>query len=311
MSAHKPAIDPKLLALMTGHLGNGQQMEKVCSDFAAVFNEFLPDMIETETGLKLGFIYDGCAIGLKNDLIEDLDDFMVLIDGSLRNWCSDFTIACPSILVMSMVECLLGGEPNNIVEPVARPASRVELEMTPMVTDKISSVIKSAVNAPGNYEPLLSKPYNAANKPKLAEDHVDVYAAAIRMKADFGKMSAVLHVIVPQKTLLKTIVRSPAPATTGGRTPEGWVEHLKEQVQRSEVRIEARIHLTPLKLGTISKLQAGDVIPFLDKGDVRVQVNANGHDLYSCEFGRSGEQYTVRVKDTAGGEEDLLRDLLG
>ena len=43
---------------------------------------------------------------------------------------------------------------------------------------------------------------------------------------------------------------------------------------------------------------------------IQVQVSANGRDLYDCEFGRAGEHYTVRVKDTIGGENDLLKDLM-
>ncbi len=55
---------------------------------------------------------------------------------------------------------------------------------------------------------------------------------------------------------------------------------------------------------------AGDVIAFEDKGDVRVDVSANGKDLYACEFGRSGDRYTVRVKDHVSTEDELLRHLM-
>jgi flagellar motor switch protein FliM len=212
---------------------------------------------------------------------------------------------------MAMVECMMGGDRTAIIEPEARPASTIELEMAPLITDKIASVIKLAVNAPGNFEPLLTKPYNAAKRPKPADDYVDMHAALIRMKVEFGAVVTQFCIIVPQKTLLKTVVKAPAAIMTGSKQAPDWSEIIQDQVRRSEVRVEARIHLTPLKLGAISKLQAGDVIPFLEKGDVRVQVSANGRDLYSCEFGRAGDQYTVRVKDTAGSEEDFLRDILG
>ncbi|MGC3970563.1 MAG: FliM/FliN family flagellar motor switch protein [Pirellulales bacterium] len=72
---------------------------------------------------------------------------------------------------------------------------------------------------------------------------------------------------------------------------------MTEQVHRSHVTLEARIKLTPLKLGTIAKLAPGDVIPFFDEEDVHVEVNANGKELYACEFGRSGQNYTVRISD--------------
>lgn len=302
-------MDPKLLAILTGELGNNSTIGKICSDLGAVFSAFLPDLIESETNLKFTFAYDYCESGLKDELIADLDDHIVLVDGSLKNWCTDFTIACPSQVIVAMVECLLGGDPDSLVEPVFRPASSIELEMAPMITDKIASVLKSAVNAPGNYEPILSKPYNAKDRPKHPDDHVDPFAALIRIKVEFSALTSHFCVIVPHKNLLKTRVTAPR-ATNAARASAEWTELLKEQVRRSDVRVEARIRLMPLRLGAISKLQPGDVIPFLDKGDVSVQVSANGRDLYDCEFGRAGERYTVRVKDTIGGEHDLLNDLM-
>ena len=87
-------------------------------------------------------------------------------------------------------------------------------------------------------------------------------------------------------------------------------EQLEQQVRRSTVSLEARIKLQSLTLDNISRLQPGDVIPFLDSKDVRVEINANGRDLYICEFGRSGAKYTVRVKDTHGSESDILHHLM-
>jgi flagellar motor switch protein FliM len=303
------SIDPKLLAILTGDLGDNSRIGKTCSELGSVFSAFLPDLIETETNLKFSFAYEYCETGLKDDLIGDIDDFIVLLDGSLKNWCTDFTIAIPSQVIVAMVECLLGGDPDSLVEPVARPASSIELEMAPMITDKIASVLKSAVNAPGNYEPILSKPYNLKDRPKHADDYVDPFAALARIKVEFGALTSYFCVIVPHKNLLKTEIKAPK-ATNAAKASVEWSELLKEQVKRSDVRVEARIHLTPLRLGQISKLQPGDVIPFLDKGDVMVQVSANGRELYDCEFGRAGERYTVRVKDTIGGENDLLSDLM-
>jgi flagellar motor switch protein FliM len=66
MTAHNPAIDPKLLALLTGELGNSQQLDRICNDIGQVLSNFLPDLIETETGLKFNFHYESCESGLKD-----------------------------------------------------------------------------------------------------------------------------------------------------------------------------------------------------------------------------------------------------
>jgi flagellar motor switch protein FliM len=304
-------MESKLLSLLTGELGSQHKVAKISADIGHVLSTFLSDLIELETKLNFKFAYDGCVTGLKSELIHDLDEFQVLVDGELKNWSNDFTIACNSQVTTAMVECMLGGDPDAIVEPESRPASAIELEMAPMFINKIAQVLKSAVNAPGNYEPILTKPYNAENRPKPDDGYIDMYATSIRMKVEFGSMVSEFSIIVPQKALLKTDVKVPMPAMSANRTPEGWAEKIQDKVRKSDVRVEARIHLTPLKLGTISRLQPGDVIPFLDSGDVSVEVSANGRELYRCEFGRSGEQYTVRVRDTAGTEKSLIQQLIG
>ena len=311
MNAVTPMMESKLLSLLTGELGNRQNISKICSELGQVFVALLPDMIESETRLHFLFAYDGFETGLKSELIQDLDEYQILSDVVLKNWCDDFTIACSTTATTALVECMLGGSPDEIIEPEARPASSVELEMAPMILSKIADVIRTAVKAPGNYEPISTKPYNAEKRPRDPDDYVDLHAAKVKMRIEFGKLISHFSVIIPQRTLLKTVVQQTMLKTGAKKVPEGWTERLQDKVRRSDVKVEARVNLTPLKLDMIARLQPGDVIPFFDAGDVNVQVSANGRDLYICEFGRSGEQYTVRVKDTAGTERPQIQDLLG
>jgi flagellar motor switch protein FliM len=309
MRTRAPAMDPKVYALLTGDLGTNQAVSKVCLELGQVLTAFLPDLVEMETQQKMTFYFERCESGYKNEMISEMAPGTVLMDGSLKNWCPDFTIACSSSAIIALVETLMGGDPSTLGNVEARPASSIELEMAPLIMEKIAQVIKSAVDAPGNYEPLLTKPVNLKNRPKPAEDYVDMFAALIRMKIEFGSLTSFFEVVIPQKTLLKTKVRAPA-ASAAFKSVNDWADILEDQVRRSDVKVEARIHLTPLTLGVIAKLQPGDVIPFLDTDDVRAQVSANGRDLYSCEFGRAGNNYTVRVKESSGSDQDLLRDLL-
>jgi flagellar motor switch protein FliM len=102
----------------------------------------------------------------------------------------------------------------------------------------------------------------------------------------------------------------PKSKNQAGRSRKEWQEQIAEQVRRSQVTLEARVRLESLTLATVSRLIAGDVIAFRDKGDVMVDVSANGKDLYRCEFGRAGDRYTVRVKDNVSSEDEILRHLM-
>ncbi|MGO8542926.1 flagellar motor switch protein FliM, partial [Rhizobium leguminosarum] len=50
-SHDKPAMDPALLAKLTGGLGDRGRVVKICSSFGEIYSEFFPDVIKSETGL--------------------------------------------------------------------------------------------------------------------------------------------------------------------------------------------------------------------------------------------------------------------
>ncbi len=307
----EPVMDRALLARLTGALGDRATVAKLCSEFGDVYAGFLPDIFHSETGLTMEVAYAGHSTGLMSDLIADLGDNVVLADTQLRNWCPHFVLACGNSFIITLMENLLGALPETIEEPIHRPLSQIEIDLSSMVFDKIANVLRSAVNAPGGFEPLIEKPHNAEDRPKPDSDHVDEYAATIKMRIDLGPVSSEFYLVVPQKALLKTVVTVPKSKNQMSRNKKEWAEQIAEQVRRSQVTLQAKIRLQTLTLNTISRLVAGDVIPFRDKGDVMVDVSANGKDMYRCEFGRAGEHYTVRVKDNVSSEDEILKHLMG
>lgn len=310
MSAPIPSpMDHALLAKLTGRLGDKATVEKIASAFGLVYSEFLPDVIKSETDVDVTVAYVGCDVGYKNDLIADLGDNITLVDATLRNWSQNITLSCGNGFVITLMEHLLGATADTIEQPADRLLSVIERELAITVFDKIANVLRSAVNAAGGFEPALEPPHASEARAKPAEDKPDEFAAAINMSITLAGISTDFALIVPQAALLKTTVAAPKAKSQSARSSE-WSEQLSEQVRRSNVTLDAKIRLEDLTLRTISKLAAGDIIPFHDRGDVRVDVSANSRELYVCEFGRSGENYTVRVKDTINSDDELIRHLM-
>jgi flagellar motor switch protein FliM len=305
-----PVVDKILVARLTGQLGDRGSVGKLCSDISLALCEYLPAVLRKDTGVNVEVTYAGFDVGYKTDLVEDLGDTMVLSNGSLPVWCTDFTIACGSQTIITLVESMLGAMPDAIEEPEPRPLSRIELDLAEMVIGRIGNVLRSAVTVVGTPDPVLEKPYNAENAPKTDLSLEPVHAASINMNIVIGKVKSTFSIVIPQFQLLKTKVNLPKSKAHAARENADWTEQLKEQVSRSQVTLEARIKLQSLTLATVSRLQAGDVIPFFDLKDVRVGVNASGKELYVGEFGKSGSKYTVRVQDTFGSEDELLQHLM-
>ncbi|OLP58375.1 flagellar motor switch protein FliM [Xaviernesmea oryzae] len=302
-------FDKSLLARMTGLLADREPVEKFAVDLGQVFAEFLPDMLQAETGFPVEIGYAGFDSGVKQELVAALGSTVAVCDGTLRNWC-DFVIACDSPIVMGMVEMLLGAAPETISPPVPRALSAIELDVAAMLFEKVANVLKSAVNASGGFEPTLERPLNATER-SIPEEAADIHAAAVKISLVAGPISAIFTIVIPHKALLKTKIVFPKGIGQARKTKNAWSDQLEQQVHRSAVSLEARIRLEDLTLNDVCRLQAGDIIAFKDVHDVRVDVNANGRDLYVCEFGRSGERYTVRIMDTHGSEKEILDHLMG
>ncbi|WP_440412184.1 FliM/FliN family flagellar motor switch protein [Neorhizobium petrolearium] len=306
-----PGMDLALLAKLTGGLGDKKTIESISSEFAQLYIEFLPDVFHSETGIRIGVSYVSCTSGLMNDLIADLGDGFALSDGSLRNWSPNFVLACGNGFVIALMELMLGAAADTVTQPIDRPLSDIELDLAVMVFERIANVLRSGVNAPGGFEASLERPHNAEDRPKPEEIDRPEFGVAIRMALELGAITSEFALIIPQRAFLKTKVVAPKAKGQVSKARQEWTDRMNEQVRRSHVTLEARIRLQKLTLGTIARLAAGDVIAFQDKGDVRAQVSANGKDMYSCEFGRSGERYTVRVKDNISTDDEILRHLIG
>ena len=303
-------MDPVILARLTGKLGDEATISRLSASLGEVFAEFLPDMLESELGFEVAVSYAGFTTGRYSELTEGLGGAMAFCDASLRDWCDRFTVICDSPMVITLVENMLGAVSDAVEDPEPRPLSKIELDVAAMMFDRITSVLKTAIGGADGHEPLLGPAHNAEARKPEEDGAEDPFVAMVNMAGGIGPVLSTFHVVIPQGVLLKSTITAPKPANAP-KTRVEWSEQLGEQVRRSKVTLEARIRLEAQTLDTVSRLQAGDIIPFNEAGDVRVEVNANGRNLYVCEFGRSGARYTVRVKDTYGSEEELLQHIIG
>lgn len=308
--ASHPTMDPIVLARLTGKLGDDKTISKLCASLGEVFAGVLPGMLERELGFEVAVSYAGFETGRYGALVSGLGGAMACCDASLRDWCDRFTLICDSPMIITLIENMLGAVSDSVEDPEPRPLSKIELDVAAMMFDRISGVLKAAVREGSNVEPQLGPAYNAEGRKATEDGSDDEFAAVVNMAVGIGPVLSTFHVVLPQSVMLKSTITTPRSANAP-KTRIEWSERLGEQVRRSKVTLEARIRLERQTLDAISRLQAGDIIPFNEAGDVRVEVNANGRNLYVCEFGRSGARYTVRVKDTYGSEEDLLQHIIG
>ena len=120
-----------------------------------------------------------------------------------------------------------------------------------------------------------------------------------------GAGSGVVTLLMPQRVLLKH--RGDAIASS---TNAEFGAKFSEEVMRSSVKLEATMPLTRLTLGQIASLREGQVIAIDVAAPSSALLSARNNTLFVCEFGKLGQNYTVRVNRPYDATQDLMEGLL-
>lgn len=209
---------------------------------------------------------------------------------------------------VAVVVCaMFGGDPAAAAAPIERELSLVEAEAARLVFEQIAE----AMNGSGQRSLDLRLPLTRALSGAEARRRPLRDGAAVRVdfaistKADTGMVS----VMVPQRVLLA--LRSGGGAEgVDPRAGADWRARFSEEVMRSGVRLEATMPLARLSLAEVASLQAGQVIEIAPAAQARVRLSAKDKTLFVCEFGKLGQNYTVRINRAFDAGQDLVDGLL-
>lgn len=304
----RPGLDATLLARMTGQLGDRQTVEQIAGSLASALCEPLQISLQRLAGSPVTLARNRIRLGLRSDLESSLDARSVRCTGAIRGWCQDILFAIDAKFAIAFAESLLGGMSDQD-SPLERAPTEIELDVSLVLFEQVVTALKTVAGS-GEAIATTGRPF-VGGEVEADEEGPAAHAVLVTLDATLGEFSAEFHLLLPQTTVTKTsvAVAKKDEAAASPRPPE-WAEKLKEQIALSDVMLKARIRLEPLTLGSLARLQPGDVLAFADEKDVEVNLDANGKDIYRCELGRSGNRYTVRIKAAQSLEADLI-DLLG
>jgi flagellar motor switch protein FliM len=120
-----------------------------------------------------------------------------------------------------------------------------------------------------------------------------------------GAGSGLMVVTMPQRVLLKHRGNKP----DAGAQSE-WSARFNEEVMRSNVTLEASMPLSTLTLGAIAGLKQGDLVELDEGAQEKAKLSSRGQTLFVCEFGRLGQNYTVRVRHPYDAGQDFIDGLM-
>ncbi|MEI9402744.1 FliM/FliN family flagellar motor switch protein [Mesorhizobium argentiipisi] len=217
------------------------------------------------------------------------------------------TLVMDAHAVAVMVSALFGGDPDQPVAPIERDLSQIEADVATIVFQEVAA----ALNGSGKRSLELRLPVPKATSGGEARRRVLRDGAAVRIV--FGVSTptdtGTITVMIPQRVLLST--RGATARTEEGEASEfDWRARFSEEVMRSTVRLEATMPLARLTLGDLAAFEPGQVIELEENAQLNARLSARDKTLFVCEFGKLGQNYTVRISHPHDAGQDFIDGLM-
>ena len=209
--------------------------------------------------------------------------------------------------VAVMICALFGGDPDQAVTPIQRDLSPLEADVATLVFEEIAQIL----NGSGKRSLDLRLPVPRAMSGHEARRRVLRDGAAVRIIFGLSTPteSGTITVMIPQRVLL---VQRNGPGAAGEEegSETDWHERFSEEVKRSAVTLEATMPLARMTLGDLALLQAGQVLEIEENAQGRARLSARNKTLFVCEFGKLGQNYTVRINQPYDAGQDFIDGLM-
>lgn len=235
-------------------------------------------------------------------------------EGSPSAMCVAGSTASPDALVVVLdpaaiailVALVFGGEPLAGAEAPQRPLSAVEQE----IATKALHAVVEAVNGSGprSLGVRLPAPPALTGADMQKQALRDGPAVRIVFSIFAGAASGHVTVTMPQRLMLKP--RGEGGAANEAAQDGGWGSRFSDEVMRSKVRLDATVPLARMTLGEIGRLAPGQVIELPASAQAETRLSARDKTLFVCEFGKLGQNYTVRIRKPFDAGEDLINGLV-
>lgn len=205
-----------------------------------------------------------------------------------------------------LVSALFGGDPEMPATPIQRDLSSIELEIASVVFEATAKALNGSGPRALSIKFPMQPAISGAELKKLIIRDGPAVRITFTLLAPSG--SGRFTVMMPQRVLLS--YRGDV-ADTGEELEEArWHKRFSEEVMRSAVRLDAAIPLPRLTLGEISELHEGQILEFPDEATSRTKLSARRTTLFSCEFGKLGQNFTVRIVEPYDAGKEFIDGLI-
>lgn len=204
-----------------------------------------------------------------------------------------------------VTNALFGGEPDSW-EIAERGPTAIELDATALVFEKAAAAFNGTGARSLNLKFPLASPITGDDlAKKILRDGPSV---RVHYSLLAGSGVGTLFLSMPQRVLLQ---HRGGGATVG--EPMGvadWAARFSGQVMRSSVRLEASVLLGRMTLSEIAALEEGQVLELPPMAQSQTKLGAKKKPLFVGEFGKLGQNYTIRIRHPFDAGQELMDEIL-
>lgn len=209
--------------------------------------------------------------------------------------------------IMLLVSALLGGDPDLPIMPIQRDLSSIELEIASVVFEAAAKALNGSGARALSIRFPMQRAISGQELRKLIIRDGPAVRLIFRLVAPAGEGR--FTVVMPQRVLLSH--RSDVAAGAMEEASEQkWTERFSKEVMRSTVRLEATVPLARMTLGELSELQLGQVLELPEHAVSHTRLSARKATLFTCEFGKLGQNFTVRIVEPFDAGKEFIDGLI-
>ncbi len=237
----------------------------------------------------------------------DVDNDALVVAASATSPDALMLIADADAIAL-LVSALFGGDPDTAVTKIDRPLTSIELELASVVFEATAKALNgSGVRALSIKFPMQAT-ISGVDLKKLTVRDGPAVRISFTLIAPSGEGR--FTVMMPQRVLLLHRGESGANMDDEEQPQEQWRARFSEEVMRSAVRLEAKIPLSRMTLGELSQLSVGQVIEMPDGAQTSTRLSARNKTLFTCEFGKLGQNFTVRIVEPYDAGKEFIAGLM-
>ena len=308
-AVENPALMRNLIVeRLVGATGDPRQMVEAARNAALRALPPIQEIFREKFAAPLAVDVAAIDIVRLAELKPEQDSFDALVIVPAATSPDALTMRLDSQALSLLVSIFLGGDPDIPPPPLDRPPSKIELDVAALVFEAFAQALNGEGSRSLGLRLPLPRPLAGPNdfRRLIVRDGPGV---RVTFSLGAGEGMGFLKAWIPHRVILET--RAPTPAAAGDAAgPTEWQQRFNDEVLRSKVDLTATIPLVKIPLGALAGLREGQVLPLHESAPAETRLSVRNRTIFVCEFGRLGQNYTVRIKQPFDERQDAIEGLL-